>query len=84
MKEVIKNLKAQGRKVFFNSHILYDIEELCDGIGVIHEGKLIYTGPVNDFCKGKLLEEIFVETIEKLHGRHEQPTVMHIAFKGLA
>lgn len=66
IKAIIRELRVQGKTVFFNSHILYDTEELCDQIGILHEGRLIYTGPVREFCAGQSLEERFVQTIESL------------------
>ncbi|PIR87177.1 MAG: hypothetical protein COU11_01720 [Candidatus Harrisonbacteria bacterium CG10_big_fil_rev_8_21_14_0_10_49_15] len=64
IKEIIKSLKAAGKTVFFNSHILYDTEELCDQIGIIDKGQLLYIGPVQEFCKGQSLEVSFVKLIE--------------------
>jgi ABC-2 type transport system ATP-binding protein len=64
MKEAMLALKAEGRKIFLNTHILYDVEETCDAVGIIHEGKLLYAGPVAAFTKGKHLEERFVELVE--------------------
>lgn len=66
IKTIIRDLSARGKTVFFNSHILYDIEELCDEIGVLHEGRLVYSGPLGEFCAGKTLEERFVEEVEIL------------------
>jgi ABC-2 type transport system ATP-binding protein len=63
MKEVMLNLKREGRRIFLNTHILYDVEEICDEVGIIHKGKLLYAGKVKDFCAGKPLEERFVETV---------------------
>lgn len=63
VKQIIKELNADGKTVFFNSHILADVEEICDEIGVIHRGKLLYMGGVREFCKGMALEEQFVELI---------------------
>jgi ABC-2 type transport system ATP-binding protein len=65
IKEVIKKLKKDGKTVFFNSHILFDTEELCDKIGIIDKGKLLYSGSVKEFCQGRPLEEKFVELVEK-------------------
>jgi len=65
IKEIIKSLKRGGKTVFFNSHILYDTEELCDEIGIIHHGRLLYAGPVKEFCAGRPLETRFVEEVEK-------------------
>jgi ABC-2 type transport system ATP-binding protein len=76
MKEVMLDLKKEGRKIFLNTHILYDVEETCDAVGVIHEGKLLYAGPVKAFTNGKHLEERFMEIVAA-HERsraHKQET----------
>jgi ABC-2 type transport system ATP-binding protein len=65
VKEIVKRLRAAGKTIFFNSHILYDTEELCDKIGIIHKGRLLWTGPVKEFCQGEPLEKKFVELVEK-------------------
>ncbi len=70
MKEVMLVLKHEGRKIFLNTHILADVEEICDEVGVIHKGKLLYAGPVKAFCAGKPLEERFMEAVtEHENGR---------------
>lgn len=63
MKRVMLDLKAEGKKIFLNTHILYDVEEICEEMAVIHKGKLLYAGPVKAFANGESLEERFVETI---------------------
>ncbi len=64
-KIIIDNLKKQGQTVFFNSHILSDVENLCDQIGIIHQGKILYSGSVGGLCNNKTLEEQFVKTIRE-------------------
>jgi ABC-2 type transport system ATP-binding protein len=64
MKEVMLDLKKAGKKIFLNTHILYDVEEICDEVGIIHQGKLLYAGSVKAFCAGKSLEERFMERVE--------------------
>lgn len=66
IKGIIKKLHSAGKTIFFNSHVLADVEEICHEIGIIHEGKLVYAGDVKQFCNGRPLEEQFVSTIEKL------------------
>lgn len=39
-KEIIRNQKKEGKTVFFSSHILAHVEEVCDTVGVIVKGKL--------------------------------------------
>jgi ABC-2 type transport system ATP-binding protein len=64
MKAVMLGLKHEGRKMFLNTHILYDVEEMCDEVGIIHQGKLLYAGGVKQFCAGRPLEERFMEIVE--------------------
>jgi len=66
LKSAVENIKKEGGTIFFNSHILADVELLCDEIGIIHKGKLIYSGPVGEFKKDKSLEDQFVETIKRI------------------
>lgn len=68
MKEIMQGLARDGRKIFLNTHILYDVEEVCGAVGVIHEGRLLYAGTVKEFCAGKPLEERFVSVVEEAGG----------------
>lgn len=70
IKEIIMQLKKEGKTVFFNSHILSDVEEICDRIGIIDQGKLIEEGnPRRLSAKSKNLEEYFVNLIESKRGK---------------
>lgn len=65
IKELISELRSQGKTVFFSSHILSDIEDLCDRIAILHKGYMLYTGGVQEFiARGGGLEEHFVKVIE--------------------
>lgn len=44
LKERLKQLKSEGRTLFFSSHILADIDEICDRIGILHQGVLQFVG----------------------------------------
>jgi ABC-2 type transport system ATP-binding protein len=50
MKEIIKELKAMGKTILISSHILPELAEMCDHIGIIEQGKLIATGPVDQIA----------------------------------
>ena len=62
-KKILLDLKKKGKTIFFNSHILSDVEEICDQIGIINKGELVYTGPVSKFKGKKSLEDAFVEKL---------------------
>jgi ABC-2 type transport system ATP-binding protein len=66
IKRLIAELKEQGKTIFFSSHILSDIEALCDRIAVINKGVLLYSGGLADFLPSVAgLEERFVAIIEE-------------------
>ncbi|QLE54723.1 ABC transporter ATP-binding protein [Nostoc sp. TCL26-01] len=44
MREIILSLKAAGKTIFFNSHILSEVEQICDRIAILTQGELICTG----------------------------------------
>jgi len=64
-KRILLSLKNEGKTIFFNSHVLSDVEEICDTIGIINKGKLIYSGPVKKFAGHSTLEKQFVEVVLK-------------------
>jgi ABC-2 type transport system ATP-binding protein len=66
LKEQLLAARARGRTVFFSSHILSDIDEICDRIGVIHDGVLFFTGTPAAFKAahgGESLEKCFLQSI---------------------
>ena len=48
MREIILSLKAQGKTIFFNSHVLSDVEKICDRVAILAEGQLIRTGSLDE------------------------------------
>jgi ABC-2 type transport system ATP-binding protein len=48
IKDVLLELNKSGHTIFFSSHIVSDIEEICDDVVVLEKGKCIYSGKVND------------------------------------
>lgn len=63
VKDLILELKAQGTTVFFNTHILSDVESICDSFAIIHQGHLISNESVKNIDKP--LEDYFIEKIHE-------------------
>lgn len=65
--ELILALKAQGKTIFFCSHILSDVERLCDRIAIMDRGRLVRCfadGEMEAFRRGEAdLEEAFVSAV---------------------
>jgi len=47
VREIITGLKARGVTVFFSSHILPDVEALCDRVAILHQGRLREVGALD-------------------------------------
>jgi ABC-2 type transport system ATP-binding protein len=65
LQNIILEEKKFGKTILFCSHILNDVENLCDRIGVINRGNLLFNGETRDFIhNGLSLEKTFVKIIE--------------------
>lgn len=47
-KEILKELREQGKTVIISSHILAELSEICTDIGIIEQGKLVLEGSMDD------------------------------------
>jgi ABC-2 type transport system ATP-binding protein len=48
VREIILSLKQQGKTIFFNSHVLSDVEQICDRIAILARGELICLGSLEE------------------------------------
>ncbi len=48
VREIIMSLKEQGKTIFFNSHVLADVEKICDRIAILARGELICMGSLEE------------------------------------
>jgi len=51
MKDLILDLKKQGKTIIMSSHLLADVQDVCDRIGILHQGELKELGRVEDLLK---------------------------------
>lgn len=63
LKEMMKRFCAAGGTVFFSSHILEAVENLCDRIAIINRGEIVRIGTLDEIRGGNdiSLEELFLE-----------------------
>ena len=64
--QLITDLKNEGKSIFFSSHILNDIERVCDLVAIINRGKILFQGNLQE-CIGacRSLENAFVQFINR-------------------
>ena len=69
LKEMMRKHVKEGKTVFFSTHILEVAEKLCDRVGIINKGKLLFVGTFEEmkekFKENTSLEELFLEITEK-------------------
>src|SRR5204863_8723031 len=66
--QFIRQCRTDGKTVIFSSHVMSEVEKLCDRIGIIHDGKLLRQGALDELraqSNQHDLEEIFVQTVTK-------------------
>jgi len=57
-RDIITDLRERGKTVFFSTHILSDVEMICDRVGIIVDGRMVQVGRLNEILTGD------IETIE--------------------
>ncbi len=66
LKETLREYIKSENTIFFSSHILSDIDEICDRIGIIHNEKMVFVGTPKEFKKeygDNNLEKAFLKSI---------------------
>ena len=63
MAKLIRDLKARGKTVLLSSHLLAQVEDLCDRVAILHRGRLLMAGPVGDLVGRRDLQSLVVEPL---------------------
>ena len=64
VKELILTLKQEGKTILFNTHILSDVEAICDRVGILVNGRLVLTGPIQQL--NRPMDNIYQLRVQKL------------------
>lgn len=59
--EIVRELKRRGKTVLLSSHLLAQIEGLCDRVAILHRGQLVKEGRVDDLVEEKDAESLVVQ-----------------------
>jgi ABC-type multidrug transport system, ATPase component len=75
VRDIMLELKAQGKTIIFSTHILSDVETVCDRVGIIINGSLKDCGPIEKLLNPKIksfevcIKGLPIETINNLRER---------------
>ena len=61
--EIVRELKRRGKTVLLSSHLLAQIEGLCDRVAILHRGKLVCEGRIDDLVQEKDTESLVVQKL---------------------
>ena len=69
LKNIMRERANNNKTIFFSTHILDVAEKICDRIGIINKGQILFVGTIEEmkekFKDNKSLEELFMEIIKK-------------------
>jgi sodium transport system ATP-binding protein len=74
MQHVVGELRDEGKTIIFSTHIMSEAQKLCDRIGIIHRGRILALGTLEEHRQATgehYLEDIFVHYVEASHGNPE-------------
>lgn len=85
-KEILKELKEQGKTIFISSHVLSELSEMCTDIGIIDQGKLVLSGSMEEILRrvntsNPLIISVLGNKDKALSILKSQPCVQTIAVK---
>ena len=63
LKDIIQDIKNQGKTVFINSHILSEMEKIGDEIAILNKGTVMAVGMLKDLVGDRSLEDYFYEKV---------------------
>ena len=78
MQKVVRELRDEGKTIIFSTHIMSEAEKLCDRIGIIHRGRLLALGTLEEHRRTTgqhYLEDIFVHEVREASGEDLDGTV---------
>ena len=63
IRTVLERYTAGGGTILFSSHVMAVVEQLCDRVGIMHDGRLVAAGRLDDVRQGRRLEDVFIDLV---------------------
>jgi ABC-2 type transport system ATP-binding protein len=60
----LEDARDQGRTVLFSSHVLAEVEKVCDRVGVLQRGKLVHVQKMNELREVRRVQATFKEVVK--------------------
>ena len=63
MRRMLDRFREGGGTVVLSTHVMDIVERVCDHVGVIHRGRLVASGPIEELRNGRRLEDAFIDVV---------------------
>ena len=74
VRDLIRELPADGVTVFLNSHLLSEVEMVCDRVAIVDHGRVVASGPLDDLAGAVIQLRLLLDRVDRellaLLGRH--------------
>jgi len=80
IRELLKELRRMGKTIVISSHILHELAELCNAVGIIEQGSLVFSGPVSEIMAKVSMGMVVHVTVDD---RAEQAAKLLAQVKGI-
>jgi ABC-2 type transport system ATP-binding protein len=72
IRSILGRFVAGGGSVVLSSHVMALVEQLCDTVAVMNEGRVVAAGPIDEVRGGRSLDDVFVELVgARVAGKEE-------------
>jgi ABC-2 type transport system ATP-binding protein len=68
IRELVRSLKAEGRTVFLSSHLLGEVEQVCDRVAILSRGRTVAAGPIHEVLAAVRPTAIWVTVTDLVGG----------------
>jgi ABC-2 type transport system ATP-binding protein len=65
VRELVRELAADGVTVFLNSHLLTEVEAVCDRVAIVNQGRVIASGPLDDLAGAVTQLRIMADRVDR-------------------
>lgn len=63
MRAMLDRFRSGGGTVVLSTHVMDIVERVCDHVGVIHRGRMVASGPIDELRDGRRLEDAFIDVV---------------------
>jgi ABC-2 type transport system ATP-binding protein len=63
MRRMLDRFRSGGGTVVLSTHVMDIVERVCDHVGVIHRGRMVASGPIDELREGRRLEDAFIDVV---------------------